>query len=81
MTDESNGVSWAHGVVDQGWPGQGLSLAAKRKAYEDLEAAYYILAEDAAEYGHMDRHKEYNDLADQAYQFAIASLGHEERRR
>lgn len=78
--DENVGVEWAQQVAARGWPSKDAPVAQRRAAYEELEAAYYALAEDAATNGYIERSKSYSDLADRAYQLAVEGLGPEERR-
>jgi hypothetical protein len=72
-------VAKAREVESRGWPSRDLPVAQRRAAYEELEAAYYVLEEDAAADGYLDRAKYYNELAEKAYRAAVDSSGGEQR--
>jgi hypothetical protein len=64
------GVAWARQVIARGRPNESLPLAEKAEAFEDLAAAYQVLAAVAAGEGDMDAYIARSELAQHADELA-----------
>ena len=80
MNANDNELEWARQVVVQGWPDANVRYADLKRCYEDLEAAYYALQEEAAAQGFAARARSYEAMADRAYRLATGSASEEQQR-
>jgi hypothetical protein len=69
------GATWARQVIARGRPDDSLPLAEKAEAYEDMAAAYQVLAAVAAGEGDMDAYIVRSELAEQADELARECRG------
>jgi hypothetical protein len=80
MGADNYAVEWAWQVVARGWPGKDMPRADKVEAYEDLAAAYAVLADQAAKDGDADAHIARSELSARADELAHEYRGPEEQR-
>lgn len=79
MGGENYGLAWARRVAALGWPRKDAPLAERREVYEELAAAYQVLAEVAVGFGDMDRYESCSELAEHANRLARECRGPEEQ--
>lgn len=75
----NEGVAWARKVVAKGWPRKDTPIVDKVEAYEDLAAAYHVLAAQASDDNDMDRYLSCSELAEHADRLARESQGSDQR--
>lgn len=78
--DVNEGVAWARRVIVRGWPRKEIPIAERAEAYEDLAAAYQVLAAQATQDGDMDRYLSCSELAEHADRLGRECRGPEELR-